>query len=80
MTITLEATIHISRHRKTFLVMEKNGDFEETIGIADGIHYAIEDYIQNCNTAGYMDEDGNPMNIRNEDARLKERPYKTVHI
>ena len=80
MTITLEVTIHISKFRKTFLVMEADGDFEETIGIADGIHYAIEDYVENFNSAGYLDEDRLPMKITNENIRLKERPYRMVHI
>ena len=80
MTIILEVTIQISRERKSFLVMEKDGDFEETIGIADGIHYAIEDYIENFNSAGYLDEDGVPMKISNENIRLKERPYRTMYI
>ena len=80
MAITLEVTIHISKFRKTFLVMEKDGDFEETIGIADGIHYAIEDYVENFNAAGYLDDDGKPMVISNENIRLKERPYRTVQI
>lgn len=80
--IQLAMEIIISKTDKAFLVRDASGEWDEVVGIARGIHYAINNFIENFNLAGYIDEEGNAIQITSEDVIKPKRdfgkPRKTI--
>lgn len=77
--IQLKVIINQSRHDKTFLVFDESGEWSEPVGIARGVHHAINNFVENFNAAGYVGEDGLPVRITCEDVLKPRRPYTIRH-
>ena len=78
--IQLEARITQSEKDKTFLVTDADMEFEEVAGIDRGLHYAINDFIRDFNSAGYIDRDGSRITIDESNIIKPKRPFAVEHI
>ena len=73
--IQLALEIIISKTDKAFLVRDASGEWDEVVGIARGIHYAINNFIENFNRVGYLDDDGELIQITSEDVIKPKRDF-----
>ena len=82
--IQLAMEIVISKTDKAFLVRDASGEWDEVVGIARGIHYAINNFIENFNRARYLDDNGKIIHISSEDVIRPKRdfgkPRKTIDL
>lgn len=73
--IQLKVIIYESGKDKSFLVFDESGVWDEPVGIARGVHHAINNFVENFNAAGYVDNEGSLIQISNEDVLKPKRPY-----
>lgn len=78
--IQLKVIINESKMDKTFLVFDESGTWEEAVGIARGVHHAINNFVENFNAAKFVGDDGRPIMISCEDVLKPKRPYEMRHI